>query len=151
MPTTGTTPIGCGGTHDLLHPAVLLTFAHRGVGVLVLGAHLLDRGLAAQVAGATGNIVYQDAVMRMRDEMMGDLVENDGLTRGPALPHESLEWQGNHSLGVVRPARAGTLAHADGSEAGPASDDADEAEHCVDVALHGVDVGESSLLRDLQG
>lgn len=36
-PVCGVDPIGCGGTHDLLHPAVLLTFAHRGVGVLVLG------------------------------------------------------------------------------------------------------------------
>jgi hypothetical protein len=86
----------------------------------------------------------------MRDEVVGELVEYDGLARRPPLAHEPLERERDDAVGVMRPTVARALTHTHRRRPRPSCDDTDEPEHRVDIALHGSDVGESPLLRDFQ-
>jgi hypothetical protein len=86
----------------------------------------------------------------MRDQMMRELVKDDGLPRGPALPDDALKWDRDDAIPVVRTARTCALTHADWGDTGPLGDDADEPQDGIDVALDRLDIGEAPLDRHLK-
>ncbi len=86
----------------------------------------------------------------MRDEMMRELVKDDGLPRGPTLPGNTLKWDRDDAIPVVRTARSGPLTHANRGDTGPLGDHADEPQDGVDVALDRLDIGEAPLDRHLK-